>query len=144
MYIKSGYKTITPIQISNALFLLENKTLSKGALQIYFACFSLVAIREAANRAQKQRSKKGRIIPSYRLKELSKATGLPLRAIKKELSNLKSLGLLTFSESEILITKNILAGSEELLESLSGKRSPRRPIPVPRSCLLYTSPSPRD
>lgn len=136
---KSGYKTITPIQICNALSLLGEKRLSKKALQIYFACFALVAIREAANRSVKKNQKKGRVIPSYRLKELSKATQLPLNIIKKELIVLESLKLLIFSESEITISKNVLEGSEELLENFINGRSPKRPIPIPRSIFRYLS-----
>jgi hypothetical protein len=136
---KSGYKTVTPIQICNALSLLDDKKLSLKALQIYFACFSLVAIREAASRSKTQKQKKGRVVPSYRQKELSKATGLPLRVVKKELANLKAQGLLNFSESEIIITKKILPGSEDLLLCLSGKRSPKRPVPFPRSILRFIS-----
>lgn len=139
MQPKSGYKTITPIQICNALSLLENEKLSRKSLQIYFACFSLIAIREAANRSQKKKSRKGMVIPSYRLRELSRTTELPLNVIKKELSKLSSLGLLTFSESKILITKDSIEASGELLENLSGKRSPKRPIPMPRSILRFLS-----
>jgi len=139
MQPKSGYKIIIPIQICNALSLLEDKKLSIKALQIYFACFSLVAIREAASRSKTQKHKRGGVVPSYRLKELAKATSLPLRVIKKELSNLKAHSLLHFSESEITITKEILPGSEDLLLCLSGKRSPKRPIPVPRSILRFIS-----
>ncbi len=139
MCVKSGYKTITPIEIANALFCYDTNLISLKTLQVYFACFSLVAIREAASRSKTQKSKKGRVVPSYRLKELSKATGLPLRVIKKELSNLKARGLLNFSESEIIIAKNILPDSEDLLECLSGKRSPKRPLPFPRSILRFIS-----
>jgi hypothetical protein len=139
MQPKSGYKTITPIQICNALSLFDDKKLSLKALQIYFACFSLVAIREAASRSKTRLKKKSGVVPSYRLKELAKATSLPLRAIKQEIASLQRHGLLNFSESEIIITKVILPGSEELLLNLSGKRSPKRPIPIPRSILRFIS-----
>ena len=139
MQPKSGYKTITPIQVCNALWLLSAKKLTKKTLQVYFACFSLVAIREAANRSLLKKPKKGRVIPSYRLKELSKATSLPQNTIKKELVTLESLLLLTFSESEIIILKTIIEGSEELLENFTQGRSPKRPIPIPRSIFRYLS-----
>jgi hypothetical protein len=135
---KSGYKTITPIQVCNALWLLSAEKLSKRSLQVYFACFSLVAIREAAKRSHNQNSKKG-LIPSYRLKELSRATTLSESAIKKELKTLQALNILSFSESEIKISKTPLPDSQELLSTLSGNRSPKRPIPVPRSILRCLS-----
>jgi hypothetical protein len=139
MQPKSGYKTITSIEITNALFCYEANLITLKALQVYFACFSLVAIREAASRSKKQKQKKGGVVSSYRLKELAKATILPLRVIKKEIASLQSHGLINFCESEILITKEILLGSQDLLECLSGKRSPRRPIPIPRSILRFIS-----
>lgn len=139
MQPKSGYKTITPIQVCNVLWLLSAKKLTKKTLQVYFACFSLVAIREAANRSLSKKTKKGRVIPSYRLKELSKATSLPQNTIKKELVTLESLLLITFSESEIIISKSIVEGSEELLENFTQGRSPKRPIPIPRSIFRYLS-----
>ncbi len=139
MQPKSGYKTITPIEIANIVYLFDERQLSKRALQVYFACFSLVAIREAAKRSQNQNSKKGMFVPSYRLKELSRATTLSESVIKKELKTLQALNILSFSESEIKISKTPLPDSQELLSTLSGNRSPKRPVPVPRSILRCLS-----
>ncbi len=138
MQPKSGYKTVTPIEINNSLFLNNSDVLSLRGMRVYFACFSLVAIREAANRSEKLRSHKGRgVVPSYKIKELSKLTGLSARAVKKELSNLNSLNILSFSQTEIKISKIALLGSEPILSACSGKRSSKRPIPVPRSMLRF-------
>ncbi len=139
MQPKSGYKTITPIELCNVLYLLDEEKLSKRALQVYFACFSLVAIREAAKRSLSKNPKKGVFVPSYRLKELSRATMLSESAIKKELKTLESLELLRFTESEIKISKTPITGSEELLLTLSCSRSSKRPIPIPRSMLRFLS-----
>jgi hypothetical protein len=136
---KSGYKTITPIELCNVLYLLDEGKLSKKSLQVYFACFSLVAIREAAKRSLSKNPKKGMFVPSYRLKELSRATMLSESAIKKELKTLESLDLLRFAESEIKISKIPITGSEELLLTLSCNRSSKRPIPIPRSILRFLS-----
>jgi hypothetical protein len=135
---KSGYKTITPTEFSNVLFTISNNALSLKGMRVYFACFSLVAIREAANRSQNEKSKKrGGVTPSFRLKEISKLTGLSERIIKKELFTLKHLGILSFSDSEIVILKTSLTGSEDLLSMLSGNRSSKRPIPIPRSIIRF-------
>jgi hypothetical protein len=75
--MQSGYKTITPIQFANILWLLEEGTLSKRDAQAYFGCFALVAIREAATRYKKRRREKPRDFPRYRLNELVRLTGLP-------------------------------------------------------------------
>jgi hypothetical protein len=139
MQPKSGYKTVTPIELCNVLYLLEEGKLSKRSLQVYFACFSLVAIREAAKRSLSTNPKKGVFVPSYRLKELSRATLLSESAIKKELKTLESLDILSFTESEIKISKTPITGSEGLLLTLSCSRSPKRPIPIPRSILRFLS-----
>ncbi len=139
MQPKSGYKTITPIELCNVLYLLGEGKLSKRSLQVYFACISLVAIREAAKRSLSKNPRKGVFVPSYRLKELSRATMLSETVIKKEIKTLESLGLLRFTESEINISKIPITGSEELLLTLSCNRSPKRPIPIPRSILRFLS-----
>ncbi len=139
MQPKSGYKTITPTELCNVLYLLDEEKLSKRSLQVYFACFSLVAIREAAKRSLSKNPKKGMFVPSYRLKELSRATMLSESIIKKELKTLESLDILRFTESEIKISKTPISGSEELLSTLSCSRSPKRPIPIPRSILRFLS-----
>ena len=46
-------------------------------------------------------------------------------------------------EGEINITKEPLRGSKELLEELSCRRSPKRPIPVPRSMLRFLAENPK-
>ena len=48
--MRSGYKTLTPIQIANVLAALDAGTIRARDLSVYFACFALVAVREAAGR----------------------------------------------------------------------------------------------
>ena len=48
--MQSGYKTITPVQLSNALWSLERGAISHRDLRVYLACAAMVAIREAAAR----------------------------------------------------------------------------------------------
>jgi Mn-dependent DtxR family transcriptional regulator len=140
--MQSGYKTITPIQFANILWLLEEGTLSKRDAQTYFGCFALVAIREAATRYKKCRREKPRDLPRYRLNELVRLTGLPPKAVKRSLSRLRRQGLVDHREGQIFIITEPLPGSNELSESLSCRRSPKRPIPVPRSAIRFLAGNP--
>src|SRR6266516_3490767 len=114
--MQSGYRTITPIQLSNVLFAFEKGTLSTQALRVYFACFVLMAVREAARRYRRRRRQPPKELARYRLSEFQKLTGL--RVIKPALRSLERAGLVTYSEGEIVITTEPLPGSEELLERL--------------------------
>lgn len=140
--MQSGYKTLTPIQLTNILWLLEEGTLSKREAQTYFGCIALVAIREAATRYKKRRREKPRDFPRYRLNELVRLTKLSPKAAKRSLSRLLRQGLVDHRAGQILITTEPLPGSNELLNSLSCHRSPKRPIPVPRAALRFLAGNP--
>jgi len=133
--LKSGYKTITPVELSNALFALNSKLITFRAFRIYLGCFSLIAIREAATRLKRKNPKAPAFVPRYRISELGRLTGAGDKEIRRELNRLKRIGLVSFSETDIKINKRQLQDSEEFLAALAGARSPNRPIPVPRSAL---------
>jgi len=135
MSIPSGYKTITPMQLANVLTAERAGAIGGCGLRIYFACYALVAIREAAGRQRRQRRKRPREASRYRLSELERLTGLTAPRVRRALRELDRTGLVQFAEGEIVIVRETLPGSEELQSVLSCRRSPRRPIPVPR-CLL--------
>lgn len=137
MCVQSGYKTLTPIQIGNVLSKYDAKEISFRALRVYFACFSLVAIREAAYRVGQKKRRRGVVVPHYRIKELTRLVGSSEREIKSDLRLLELLGLLCFRESQIFITNEILDGAGDVTDQLAGRRSRKRPIPVPRSFLRY-------
>jgi len=137
MQIHSGYKTITPVQLANALSAHERGDITLHALRVYFACFALVAIREAAQRSRRKRHQKPRELARYRIQELERLTGLSPRAVRGALRVLNQTGLVRYREGEIFISTEPLTGSNDLLLELSGGRSPRRPIPVPRSMLRF-------
>ena len=141
MCIFGGYKTQTVIQIANVLSSLERKVISLKGLRTYFAALSLLASREAAKRVREK--KRGGAKPENRflISELTGATGLPSAQVKKALRSLESAGLILFSESEIHFEKALLEGAEELLLLLSGRRSPKRPIPIPRTALRFLAKS---
>jgi hypothetical protein len=58
--------------------------------------------------------------------------------VRKEVRSLRRLSILTFTEKAIVTSKDPLSpGNEKLCSELSGRRSPRRPIPVPRAALRF-------
>lgn len=141
MCVKGGYKTITPIQIGNCLAALGQKAISYRAFRVYFAALALVAVREAAARDSKRKGRKRRDGVRYQISELSSATGLNEKALKKELKSLGRASLLAWAEGAVVVNPNPVAGSEAVLEALSGRRSPFRPVPVPRAVLRFVASS---
>ena len=142
MEIPSGYKTITPIQFGNVLWLIKTRQASFLDLRVYLACFVLVAVREAAGRSRCQRGETPKKLNHFRLGELERLTNLDRRHVQRALKRLASTSLLTFSEGEIVIAKEPLPGAEELIERLGCRRSPHRPVPVPRSLLRFLARNP--
>jgi hypothetical protein len=106
-------------------------------MRVYLACFALVAIREAAARSRRKRSDTSRDPSRYRVDELERLTKLDGSKVRRALRELRSAQLVTFAEGRIHIEKHPLSGSEDFLETLSGRRSPQRPIPVPRALLRF-------
>ncbi len=139
--IRSGYKTITPTQLANVLQARKAGGISFAALRTYFACQAIVAIREAAERGQRKQGKKPKALKRYRTGELSQLTKLPDASVRRALRELERAGVLSFSESDIVIGRECLPGSEAWTETLSCKRSPERPIPVPRAMLRFLAQS---
>ena len=139
MCIHGGYKTITPVQTANCLVALDQKLISYRAFRVYFAALALVAVREAAARDSKRKGRKPREGVRYQLSQLSSVTGLNEKAVKKELKSLRVASLLAWAEGAVAANANPIAGSEGVLEALSGKRSPFRPIPIPRAVLRFVA-----
>jgi hypothetical protein len=135
--VQSGYKTITPTVIGNCIHALNGKEISYRAVRVYFGCLVLVASREAAMRST-CRSRRGQPrVPRYQISELCALTGLSEKAVRQELRALKRSGILAFSEGSITIQGEPRPESIELVQVLSGKRSWKRPLPVPRSVLRF-------
>ena len=135
--VEAGYKTITPFEIANCLHAQETGQISHRAVRIYFGCQAMLAVREAARRSERRKGRKPTEKPRYLLSELCRLTKLSARIVKRELRAAQRASLLQFSETEIVFHKAPLPGSGELCEIISGKRSARRPIPVPRSVLRF-------
>ena len=135
--MSSGYKTITPIQLANVLWALQQGQISAHAGRVYWAAFVLVAVREAASRQRRQRREKPREFRRYRQRELESLTTLDAAAVRRALRELAQAELASFAEGEIDLRREPLPGSETLLDELRGGRSERRPIPVPRPVLRF-------
>ena len=131
---KSGYKTITGIQFVNAISLLQRKEISFRAFRVYLACFSAVAIREAATRLRRKNGKEDSVVPSYRISELGRAVSASERQVRAELRSLRKKQLLSFGSAEISVEVHELPGTEALSRLL---RTPGRPVPVPRATLRF-------
>ena len=133
------YKIITPIQLTNGLWALDNERISFKAFRVYMACFELVAIREAAARSRKRQKVGGQgAAPFFRKEEILRLIGgQEGKSVTRELSALERTGLLSFRPERITFTETPLPGSGELLETLSGRRSPARPVPVPRRAIRF-------
>lgn len=135
--MQSGYKTITPVELSNALWSLEREEISHRDLRVYLACAAMVAIREAAARHRAKIKKPTQPLARYQWNELKRLTGLPVAVIRRSLKTLHRAGLMVFSANEVLFTKTPLPESEDFLKTLSCGRSSTRPIPVPRAVLRF-------
>ena len=128
----SGYKTITPREISQIVYAFRAGRINYASVRVYFACLAAIAVREAAARVRK----KGRlrsVSPRYCLKEISALTGLSEKITKR---SFRKLSLLGFSFANPKLEIDVQDGTDAYF---SGKRSPSRPIPVPRSVLRFVA-----
>lgn len=141
MCIHGGYKTQTVVQIGNLVGACDAREISLGAMRVYFAALVSVAAREAAKRSRSKVRRRGGGTPRFLLLELSRLTSLPLKRVSRELRALKRLGLLSFGESEILfeVLERETCSSRTL--ELSGSRSRKRPVPIPRTVLRFLAKS---
>ena len=105
MQIHSGYKAITPIQLANALWTLNQGQIDERALRVHLACFALVAVREAAQRYRRKRCERPRECHHYRLGELERLTGLAPATVRRALRQLEHADLVRFAEGEINIRR---------------------------------------
>lgn len=128
-----GYKAITPIKLLNGVSAYKSGTISFKALRVYLSCFELEAIREAAQRSNKAKTRRGTDIVCFRKEELISLTnGLSLRSIGKSLKELEAASLMYFSNERITFTDTPIRTSRELLEETLSGRKGTRAIPVPR------------
>ena len=138
-----GYKTITPIQIGNLLYFLAAGQITWMTVRVWFACLEMVAIREAAQRVRRLKHDKRRVEPHFKRSELMELTGLNSRAIGKAVAAIRCCGLASLTPKAITVTQLPMPEAAETIQSISGGRSPKRPIPVPRTLLRFLATQPR-
>lgn len=143
MCVQSGYKTITPREVGSCIHALNRKAIRYRAVRVYFGCLALIAIREAAKRTRTRAGRKPCEVSRFRVGELCSLTGLSESTVLRELRALERAGLLSFSEGSITIRKEFTPDSRGITQALAGKRSCRRPVPVPRSVLRFLARSQR-
>ncbi len=131
MYLQDGYKLISAGQLVAALDALNDREITFRAFRAFIGCFELLAIREAAERSTVGSNKR----PQRRFlrSELARLVGAQLEdRLSRELSSLRSAGLLTFRESSIEAE-----GGEARSIVLLGSRGGNRLVPVPRQVLKF-------
>ena len=138
----TGYKTVTPIQLGNLLHALKTGALPWSGARVWFACLEMVAIREAARRSAPVRRNRSAPTPDFTLDEVVARTGLAPRVARRTVGRLQRLGLLTLSRTQVLFPSDPLPEASTLIEAISGGRSPRRPIPLPRRLARHLASSP--
>ncbi len=134
MYPQGGFKTQTVVQIGNVLAAYNASRISLRGIRIYFAAVAAAAARDAAWRSGRHRR---RARCYFQATEIAKLCRCPAVAVRRELKTLERAGLLLFSETEIVFTTQALPGSDALIESLAGGRSPSRPVPLPRPAVRF-------
>ncbi|MBN9688988.1 MAG: hypothetical protein J0M24_02025 [Verrucomicrobia bacterium] len=138
----TGYKTVTPIQLGNLLHALKTGAIPWSGARVWFACLEMVAIREAARRSVPVRRNRSAPTPDFSLDEVVARTALAPRVARRSVGRLQRLGLLILSKTEILFPSDPLPEASTLIEAISGGRSPRRPIPIPRRLARHLASSP--
>lgn len=141
MCIHGGYKTQTVVQIGNLVGAYDAGDISLGAMRVYFAALVSVAAREAAKRSYAKVRRRGGVTPRFIIQELSRTTHLPLKRVTKELRTLKKATLLSFTESDITFHEYERETCSAGIVALTGGRSCRRPVPLPRTLLRFLAKS---
>lgn len=135
MQPRGGYKTITVVQLCNAIAAYDTGGISLRAVRIYFAAFAMVSIREAACRSRQGRGEP-KELALYRRKELARLTGLDEPECGKQVRALARAGLIRIAETEVTPTRDAVGAGGELADAVAGyRRSIFRPVPIPRPVL---------
>ncbi len=138
----TSYKTLTPNQIGTLLHALATRQIPWTAARVWCACVEMQAIREAAGRVRRQRRDKRPLQPEFRWEELVEMTGLNRRMVARALARLEALDLVHFRSESIHLLEAPMLEAAETIQELSGGRSPKRPIPVPRAVLRFLARQP--
>lgn len=135
--MRSGYKCVTPVQLANIVQALHEGRINHHAFRVWFAGLEMTAIREAARRVRRRKGETTARFDRYRIEELAQLTGLEAHSVRRAVRVLTAAGVMHFGEHEIVVSKEGMPGSELIREDLACRRSPKRPIPVPRPMLRF-------
>lgn len=137
MHIVGGYRTVSPVQICNALGAHDAGLVSYRTLRTFFACVAVIASREAARRARGEKLRGKERQQVARPDEVSKLTGTSASAAATDIRRLVRVGLLERRGVALRIAERLLPCGSELVERASPSRSWTRPIPIPRPVLRF-------
>ena len=139
--VAGGYKTVSVIQMCNAVSALISRLISFQAFRVYIACFELVAVREAAERTRKKERGVGKKEVRYRVEEIQRLVGGKECQLRAILKRLEKLNLLSFSEAYISMTETPLTFATDFIAKVSPSRKPTRKIPIPRRLIRFMAKS---
>jgi len=136
-YVQGGYKTLSPIQICNALGALQAGLISLRGFRIFFACAAELAAREAAARvAARLGCQRGASRPRYLVEKIGRSIHCTsLRTVRSDLHRLEAACLLRFSAEAVVFAREPIPAAESLLARSSAERSPTRAVPLTRPVL---------
>jgi hypothetical protein len=133
VYPQTGYQTTSPRELAVVLDAYASGKVSLRGVRVFFAVKEMQAVRDAARRSRPGRAEKG---SCFRIDEVVRLTGdLGEATVRREVRRLANAGVLAFSQ--VSIRMGDASASSELLSHLACRRSPLRPIPVPRPVLRF-------
>lgn len=134
MYPAGGYQTVSPAQLAAVVAPYLAGELTLRSVRVYFATLEMRAVRDAARRSRPKRAVSG---VHFRPEEIRRLTGLTEAAVGRELRRLKRRGVLVFRPHRIDAVAPASDAASALASVLAGKRSPSRPVPLPRVAIRF-------
>jgi len=132
-----GYKTLSPVELSNVLGAYDEGRISFRALRTFFAAVAVIAAKEAAARSSGEMRRREKGFQVARPEEVSKLTRTAASVASEDLRRLERFGLLEREGEGVKIASHLLSFGSELIERASCGRSFRRPVPIPRSFFRF-------
>jgi hypothetical protein len=136
VYPAGGYQTVSPAQLAAVVAPYLAGELTLRSVRVYLATLEMRAVRDAARRSRPKRAVTG---VHFRPEEIRRLTGLSEAAVGRELRRLKRRGVLIFQPHSIDAPAPAPAtdAASALAAVLAGKRSPSRPVPLPRVAIRF-------
>ncbi len=116
MCIQGGFKTVTPIEISNVPSALGAGIITTRGARVYLGCLAMVAVREGARRCELIRRKEKTQSERFHVCELSRLTAISETVVRKAVRNLERQSFLKFGAKRAGLPFRIL---DQRMEALS-------------------------